>query len=354
RSFSLKPWLCPYKEDSPGHATENCKAKGQVGETEGWTKVGKGKGKAPEGGGQTPVLPSTSSFKQGEGADVCSSETAKQGGTRDIVDQEVAPEEEATVSVEKHDHITKHQETYFSDSKIELPDPAADSEEDVYDEMGGTMDIITDEFDRPLKHSLVGVPNHSGHFGGKSDPAHQVLDRMSDPYLPISGIDIAGCPGDSMVGKYRIQYGELGKPFTHLDEGPVKEKPVITSVLASAEAEGSKVPQTVASKVPQSWAKIVANGSQGPQLETRVARDEVKEDKFYVPVVVQPATHQCRRALLAVRSCEKFELMGHQISTVGSNSAGSFECLPLLLWLHSEDVAAQSVCLSVWLRVLLI
>ncbi|KAL6984556.1 hypothetical protein U1Q18_017932, partial [Sarracenia purpurea var. burkii] len=257
--------------------------------------------------------------------------------------------------------------------------------------------------DLKLKHSLVDVPNHSGHFGVKSDPAHQVLDRMSDPYLPISGIDIAGCPGDSMVGKYRIQYGELGKPFAHLDEDPVKEKPVITSVLASAEAEGSKVPQTVASKVPQSWAKIVANGkgnaaskasgslprlnlrsgtkleffepsspgfividddmideqpwgsclvgdamshqdfdksqeedsgssnaskwikvrkrrigkkgkrqlknqekntlvkvdvgSQGPQLETRVARYEVKEDKFYVPVVVQPATHQCRRAL---------------------------------------------------------
>ncbi|KAL6965335.1 hypothetical protein U1Q18_036391 [Sarracenia purpurea var. burkii] len=115
--------------------------------------------------------------------------------------------------------------------------------------------------DLKLEHSLVNIPNHTGHFGGKSVLAHQVLDGMSEPNLPISGIDIAGCSGDSMVGKNRIQNREHGDPFAHLEEGPVKEETGRTNVLASAvQAEGSKVPQTVANKLPQSWAKIVANG----------------------------------------------------------------------------------------------
>ncbi|KAL6957223.1 hypothetical protein U1Q18_040481 [Sarracenia purpurea var. burkii] len=88
----------------------------------------------------------------------------------------------------------------------------------------------------------------------------EVLDGMSEPNLPTSGIDIAGCSGDSMVGKNRIQNREHGDPLVHLDEGPVKKKPGITNVLAAAvQAEGSKVLQIVASKLPQSWAKVVAN-----------------------------------------------------------------------------------------------
>ncbi|KAL6991757.1 hypothetical protein U1Q18_009868 [Sarracenia purpurea var. burkii] len=52
---------------------EMCKAKRTVGETEGWTRVGKGKGKAPEDEGQVIMHPSTSSSKQGEEANACSS-----------------------------------------------------------------------------------------------------------------------------------------------------------------------------------------------------------------------------------------------------------------------------------------
>ncbi|KAL6978073.1 hypothetical protein U1Q18_047697, partial [Sarracenia purpurea var. burkii] len=80
---------------------EMCKAKRTVGETEGWTRVGKGKGKAPEDEGQVIMHPSTSSSKQGEEANACSSGADIQVGTRDIGSQEVAPEKEAIVLVER-------------------------------------------------------------------------------------------------------------------------------------------------------------------------------------------------------------------------------------------------------------
>ncbi|KAL6966884.1 hypothetical protein U1Q18_032679, partial [Sarracenia purpurea var. burkii] len=50
-----------------GHATESCKKKEKVEESEGWTTVGKGKGKAPEGGDHAPAHLSSSRFKQDEG-----------------------------------------------------------------------------------------------------------------------------------------------------------------------------------------------------------------------------------------------------------------------------------------------
>ncbi|KAL6991701.1 hypothetical protein U1Q18_009812, partial [Sarracenia purpurea var. burkii] len=66
REYQSLPSICESCK-AFGHATEKCKAKKPVEDSEGWIRVGKGKGKAPEthGGGQ---FPSTSCLQPEEGS----------------------------------------------------------------------------------------------------------------------------------------------------------------------------------------------------------------------------------------------------------------------------------------------
>ncbi|KAL6988863.1 hypothetical protein U1Q18_014615 [Sarracenia purpurea var. burkii] len=103
-----------------GHATEKCKAKKLVEDSEGWIKVGKGKGKVPEArsGGQIIENPSTSCMQPEEGVpqqaivavrtEFLAAETAKGGfealvekERTDNLEEEVAKEETAALVEEE-------------------------------------------------------------------------------------------------------------------------------------------------------------------------------------------------------------------------------------------------------------
>ncbi|KAL6977816.1 hypothetical protein U1Q18_026601 [Sarracenia purpurea var. burkii] len=111
-------------------------------ESDGWTKVGKGKGKAPEGqsGGHVPELPSTSNFELGEGTAQHPREAVVYAGAREETTvKEVGPEQETRDSQEKKDQTFEYQAANLSDS-----------EEEDLDAVGVSMKIITNDFDRPV------------------------------------------------------------------------------------------------------------------------------------------------------------------------------------------------------------
>ncbi|KAL6984757.1 hypothetical protein U1Q18_018139, partial [Sarracenia purpurea var. burkii] len=106
-------------------------------ESDGWTNVSKGKGKAPEGqkGGHVPELPATSNFELGEGTAQYPREAVVYEEAREeTVVQEVVPEQETRDSQEKKDHQTAN---------------LSESEEEDLDAVEMSMKIITDDFDRP-------------------------------------------------------------------------------------------------------------------------------------------------------------------------------------------------------------
>ncbi|KAL6987124.1 hypothetical protein U1Q18_012881, partial [Sarracenia purpurea var. burkii] len=155
--YQSLPSICESRK-AFGHATEKCKAKMPVEDSEGWIRVGKGKGKAPEthGGGQFPstsCLQFTSCLQPEEGSlqqsiVVVGTESqvgeAVKGGVEAPVEKECIENLEEVAAkgalVEEENQTAEHRQ-----SAIPL-----DSEEEDLQLEGGARYPIMDDFDRPV------------------------------------------------------------------------------------------------------------------------------------------------------------------------------------------------------------
>ncbi|KAL6986272.1 hypothetical protein U1Q18_019640 [Sarracenia purpurea var. burkii] len=140
-----------------GHATGKCKAKKPVEDSEGWIKVEKGKGKAPEAhsGGQISEIPSSSRMQPEVGIQksIVAVRTVSMAGEAAKVGVGAPVEKESTENLgeEAAKEVTVdlvEEENQTAEHRQAATPP--DSEEEDLQLEGGARDLIMDEFDRPV------------------------------------------------------------------------------------------------------------------------------------------------------------------------------------------------------------